>query len=256
MIAGDNILKLTIPVLLEYEVLPSDDVDVNDHIFMANNDAGSNMVKAWEKFNGSTCAAHKLGRCCLAFLTVPAIYKIEMKVKGMAAHFHRSTKGLSVLHTIQQRLKMAPNKPPPGNVTRSWTGAFEICRWFLHNVAPITCYDDEQPEGCADNPDGSKYKDHAFQSTDDWELLREMVEIPYGVTCSLFTTPVQQHSPYLQSNIPLCINPSCNNNTIPLAPFDLSFDLAVCHFVVGVAICEFAPGIQVPNTELGVSGHQ
>ena len=97
MIAGDNILKLTIPVLLEYEVLPSDDVDVNDHIFMANNDAGSNMVKAWEKFNGSTCAAHKLGRCCLAFLTVPAIYKIEMKVKGMAAHFHRSTKGLSVL---------------------------------------------------------------------------------------------------------------------------------------------------------------
>jgi hypothetical protein len=197
VIAGDNILKLTIPVLLEYEVLPSDDVDVNDHIFMANNDAGSNMVKAWEKFNGSTCAAHKLGRCCLAFLTVPAIYKIEMKVKGMAAHFHRSTKGLSVLHTIQQRLKMAPNKPPPGNVTRSWTGAFEICRWFLHNAAPITCYDDEQPEGCADNPDGSKYKDHAFQSTDDWELLREMVEIPYGVTCSLFTTPS------LCNNIPL-----------------------------------------------------
>ena len=186
---GENILKLTIPVLVEYEVLPSEDVDVNDHILMANNDSGSNIVKAWEEFNGSTCAAHKLGRCCLAFLSHPPIYDIEMKVKGMAAHFHRSTKGLNVLHDIQRRMNISPNKPPPGNVTRTWTGSFEICRWFLHNADPITCYDSEQPEGCANNPDGSKYKDHAFQHSSEWELLREMVGLPFCIACPFIFYP-------------------------------------------------------------------
>ena len=174
-LTGENILAMTMPALVEYGICPSMVCDVNDYVFMANNDAGSNIVKAWEDFNGSTCAGHKLGRATLSFLSSEGIRDIVKKDKGMAAHFHRSTKGLSVIHSIQKRIGLAHTKPPPGNATRAWNGFFELARWFMHNADAISIYDDEHPDDCADNHDGSKYKVHAFEDPDVWELLREVV---------------------------------------------------------------------------------
>ena len=178
---------MTMPTLVEYGICPSLKCDVNDFVFMANNDAGSNMVKAWEEFNGSTCAGHKLGRATSSFLASEGIRLIVKKVKGMAAHYHRSTKGLSVLHGIQKRLGLAETKPPPGNATRAWNGFFEMARWFMHNADVVSMYDDEHPNDCADNPDGSKYKDHAFDDPDQWELLREVVGYVLFVMVEIFT---------------------------------------------------------------------
>lgn len=167
---------MTMPALVEYGICPTLECDVNDYVFMANNnDAGSNIVKAWGKFNGYTCAGHKLGRATLSFLSSEGIRVVVKKVKGMAAHFHRSTKGLSVLHAIQKRMGLFETKPPPGNATRAWNFVFEMARWFIYNADVISIYGDEHPDDCANNPDGSKYKDHAFDDPDLWELLREGV---------------------------------------------------------------------------------
>ena len=170
--AGENIRALTDPVLVDHGIMAEGN-DAADHLFMVNNDAGSNMVKAFEDVDGDTCKGHKLALCNKAFLSQPTVNGVYKKVKGMSAHYHRSTLGCQHLYGIQESLGLPHSKPPPGNTTRQWTGAFRELRWYLINEEAVKQYD--APENCVENDDGSKFKDHKMEYDFEWDMLRQMV---------------------------------------------------------------------------------
>ena len=125
---------------------PDNDIDtVGQEVHGSTTDQGSNMVKAFEKFEGAACVNHRLNNSLKCALEVPKIAAVVKKVrtsclvpdmiaknhlqcyhnascvhqvKGIAAHFHRSNKGYSKLQEIQEQLKLRVVKPPVASATR------------------------------------------------------------------------------------------------------------------------------------------
>ena len=54
--------------------------DAADHIFMVNNDAGSNMIKAFDDVEGDTCKGHILSLSNKAFLSQLKVADLYKKV--------------------------------------------------------------------------------------------------------------------------------------------------------------------------------
>eukprot|EP00873_Tetraselmis_striata_P002573 jgi/Tetstr1/422837/TSEL_013628.t1 len=85
------------------------DVDtVGDEAFGICIDEGSNMVKAFEDFEGDSSVDHRLSNGLKDALKPPVVADIVRKMKGISAHFNRSSKGWRKLEEVaaQQRVKL------------------------------------------------------------------------------------------------------------------------------------------------------
>lgn len=89
---GDNIEKQTLKGLHETWGIGESPEDVPNNIFGSTPDEGSNMLKAWKVFEGSGCVTHRGSSALKAALSLPCVRSLVSKVKGIIAHFHRSTK--------------------------------------------------------------------------------------------------------------------------------------------------------------------
>ncbi len=84
-------------------------------------------------------------------------------MKGIAAHFHRSTQGKMVLYDIQNSL---------GSIASdvSWGGVILMLVWITQNLSALKRYAHDCPRDCALNDDGTGYKDHVL-SDEELEYL-------------------------------------------------------------------------------------
>ena len=95
------------------------------------------------------------------------------QVKGIAAHFHRSTKGTMVLYDIQNSLGFKEVKPPIASDVR-WGGVIPMLVWTAQNLSALKRYAHDCPRDCALNDDGTGYKDHVL-SDEELEYLPQLV---------------------------------------------------------------------------------
>ena len=66
-----------------------------DHVHGCTPDEGANMLSAWRIFEGAGCVCHRSLNCLKAAVEVNDHAKaVFEKVRGIVAHFHRSTKVL------------------------------------------------------------------------------------------------------------------------------------------------------------------
>ena len=88
---AENIQKLTFDGLHSVGI-GSCPEDVHDFVHMCTPDEGSNMLKAWEVFEGAGCVCHREQNCLREALCSVGIQSLLKKIKGVCAHFHRSDK--------------------------------------------------------------------------------------------------------------------------------------------------------------------
>jgi hypothetical protein len=90
---GDNIKAKTLEGLHKTWSIGQSPADVPSRVFGSTPDEGSNMLKAWNVFEGSACVAHRastaLGYALKVNCEAMALVK---KIKGIISHFHKSTK--------------------------------------------------------------------------------------------------------------------------------------------------------------------
>lgn len=97
---GENIKKLTYEGL--HMVGVGEDLDdVPNGIHMSTPDEGSNMLLAWEGFEGAGCVCHREQNCLGKALSSEGILPTLKKIKGVCAHFHRTDKVTSFWSCIQ-----------------------------------------------------------------------------------------------------------------------------------------------------------
>ena len=96
-----------------------------------------------------------------------------LQVKGIAAHFHRSTKGTMVLYDIQESLGLKEVKPPVASDVR-WGGVIPMLVWTAQNLSALKRYAHDCPRDCALNDDGTGYKDHVL-SEEELEYIPQLV---------------------------------------------------------------------------------
>lgn len=67
--------------------------EVCDHVHGCTPDEGANMLSAWKMFEGAGCVCHRAQNCLKSAVDVTVDAKAVFdKVRGIVAHFHRSTK--------------------------------------------------------------------------------------------------------------------------------------------------------------------
>ena len=98
---------------------------------------------------------------------------MPVQVKGIAAHFHRSTKGMLVFYEIQSSLGLKELKPPIASDVR-WGGVIPMLVWIAENLSALKRYASESPRDCALNDDGTGFKDHVL-SEEEYEYLPQLV---------------------------------------------------------------------------------
>ena len=90
---GDNIKDKTLNSMHEIWGIGETPQKVPEHVFGSTPDEGSNMLKAWKMFEGSGCVTHRASSGLGDALNVSTQSKaLVRKIKGIVAHFHRSTK--------------------------------------------------------------------------------------------------------------------------------------------------------------------
>ena len=85
-------------------------------------------------------------------------------MKGIAAHFHRSAKGMQALYDIQSSLGLNEVKPPIASDLR-WGGVIPMLVWISENMPAQKRFASDRPRGCALNDwlqDGTGFKDHVL----------------------------------------------------------------------------------------------
>lgn len=96
-------------------------------------------------------------------------------MRGIAAHFHRSSKGWLKMREIQEQLKLKVVKPPRSSSTR-WGGVIPQFQWVGNNRAALRRYNKDGPQDCAVNDDGSTFKDHSM-SDDEVDMCYQLVRV-------------------------------------------------------------------------------
>eukprot|EP00873_Tetraselmis_striata_P041501 jgi/Tetstr1/461765/TSEL_006854.t1 len=99
---------------------------VGDEAFGICIDEGSNMVKAFEDFGGS-CVDHRLSNGLKDALKPPVVADI---VKGISAHFNRSSKGWRKLEEVASQQRVKVTKPPRCSECR-WGGIIPLLQWGI-----------------------------------------------------------------------------------------------------------------------------
>ena len=136
-------------------------------------DQGSNIMSGFRDFEGGPCACHRLSNCLKKAFESPGIAPLVMKVKGIAAHFHRSTKGSMKLHEIQDALGLPTTKPPVCSTVR-WSGVIPMLTWSAEQRAALKRYTIECPSNCALNDDGTGFKDHLL-TEEEYSIIPQLV---------------------------------------------------------------------------------
>ena len=144
-------------------------------------DQGANMLNGFKDFEGGPCACHRLSNCLKKAFESEGVAPLVKKVKGIAAHFHRSTKGCMKLHEIQEACGLPITKPPICSAVR-WSGVIPMLSWTAEQRAALKRYTIECPPNCALNDDGTGYKDHLL-SEEDYAVIPQLVSICTCLFC-------------------------------------------------------------------------
>lgn len=147
-------------------------------------DQGSNMLAGFKDFEGGPCACHRLSNCLKKAFDSAGVAPTVKKVKGIAAHFHRSTKGSTKLHEIQAALGLPTTKPPVCSTVR-WSGVIPMLTWTAEQRPALKRYSMECPTDCALNDDGTGFKDHLL-TEEEYGIIPQLV-CPIFVFCSVYT---------------------------------------------------------------------
>ena len=181
--------------------------DIVTRVHGCTPDEGSNMLKAWKIFEGAGCVCHRAQNSLKkAMETVEAVVDLMKKIKGITAHFHRSTKVyphiffcqpnncltcllrndsnfllyyLQAWNHLMSRLAAerpnspVPNKPPMASATR-WAGQLVTLEWVVTSKAALKIYDSDPAEDCAVNDDGTTYVEHLL-SEEEWSMAEQLV---------------------------------------------------------------------------------
>ena len=154
--------------------IPKERIDtVAEEVHGSCIDQGSNMLAGFKDFEGGPCACHRLSNCLKKAFESPGVASLVMKVKGIAAHFHRSTKGSMKLQEIQEACGLPTTKPPTCSVVR-WSGVVPMLSWTAEQRAALKRYTVECPPNCALNDDGTGFKDHLL-SEEDYAVIPQLV---------------------------------------------------------------------------------
>ena len=90
---GDNIKKKTLDILHNVWGIGTSPDDVPNCVHGSTPDEGSNMLKAWNCFEGGACVCHRAQSALRCALKINSHTEtLVRKVKGIVAHFHRSQK--------------------------------------------------------------------------------------------------------------------------------------------------------------------
>ena len=90
---GDNIKKKTLEIMHNQWGIGESPEDVPNRVHGSTPDEGSNMLKGWNCFEGSSCVCHRVQNALKCALNcTPGVVALVKKVKGICSHFHRSTK--------------------------------------------------------------------------------------------------------------------------------------------------------------------
>jgi hypothetical protein len=153
---------------------PENGVDtVMTCVYGSTSDEGSNMKKAWNGLEGGPCVNHQGNNCLATAMEEEDLAHVIKKVKGICAHFHRSTKGLKHFQKLQKGCELPELAPPAGAKTR-WCGVVPMLIWVANNRPALKRYDRSQPTGCAALDDGTVYKDY-LMCDDEHEVVRQLV---------------------------------------------------------------------------------
>ena len=97
------------------------------------------------------------------------------KMRGIIAHFRISTLGLNKLHHHQASLNMKQTSPISDCKTRV-SSAHDMAVWFAENQRAVQLYDIEHPTTCAQNLDGTVYKDHQMD-LNEWNIVHQSIHV-------------------------------------------------------------------------------
>ena len=114
---------------------------------------------------------------------------LPMQVKGITAHFHRSTKGMQAMFDIQADMGLKEVKPPIASDSR-WGGYIPMLIWTSENLSALKRYASDCPRDCALNDDGTGFKDHVL-SAEEYEYLPQLVSLELcnvDSTCLMYLT--------------------------------------------------------------------
>ena len=153
---------------------------VADEVHGSCIDQGSNIISGFKDFEGGPCACHRLSNCLKKAFDSAGVSPLVKKVKGIAAHFHRSTKGVMKLHEIQDSVGLPTTKPPVCSTVR-WSGVIPMLTWTAEQRVALKRYAMECPAGCALNDDGTGFKDHIL-TEEEYAVIPQLV----GANCEVF----------------------------------------------------------------------
>ena len=88
---ADNIKRMTLQGLVDMGVSAKVDT-VSDHVHGCTPDEASNMLRAWDIFEGAGCVCHRANNCLKTALKDDHVGHVLKGVKAVCAHFHRSVK--------------------------------------------------------------------------------------------------------------------------------------------------------------------
>ena len=110
-------------------------------------------------------------------------------MKGIAAHFHRSAKGMQALYDIQSSLGLNEVKPPIASDVR-WGGVIPMLVWTSVNLPALKRYASDCPRDCVLNDDGTGFKDHVL-SAEEYEYIPQSAShVPlhdFFLCCTILT---------------------------------------------------------------------
>ena len=112
--------------------------DCTDEVWRKVSDAGSNIKKGWNGFDGGdqTCADHKLERSTLLYTDEPEIGAMSRKRHESATHMKYSTVSANNVSDSQALFYAPGNKAVRSNATR-WRSHHAESRWFRQHAVDM-----------------------------------------------------------------------------------------------------------------------
>ena len=130
---GDEILAATRRELNEVGI-----TDLYSEIFRKCSDAGSNIKKGWNGFEGGnqTCVDHKCEREVIKYYTEPDVGNVAADRNKLAGHLAHSLPSQRALQD-SQKLFSLPSRKAVQSCTTRWRSEHDQSRWYRQNEAAL-----------------------------------------------------------------------------------------------------------------------